>query len=165
MVRGDFILIYKLDSIPRISHAVPTSSHVKTGPPIVNVESSFSWPVGKEASSSQVVAFQSAAEAKYEEDVATNAAATARNEKGRNAISVMFEIDDLGSGVLMSIGASRCCLLYSAKGQRCCDAVRVEGVVMLIVDHYGGSPNGMFQENVVVFFNLNTSVWLPTCLV
>ena len=56
-------------------------------------------------------------------------------------------------------------LLYSAKGQSCCDAVRVEGVVMLIVDHYGGSPNGMFQENVVVFFNLNTSVWLPTCLV
>ena len=83
---------------------------MKTGPLIVNVESSFSWPVGKEASSSQVVAFQSAAEAKYEEDdVATKAAATARNEKGRNAASVMFEIDDLGSGVLMSIGASRCC--------------------------------------------------------
>ena len=99
-MRGECIPWYKLGSIPKISHAVPTSSHVKETPLIVNAESSVRLPVGKEARSSQVVAFQSTAEAKWEEDnVATRAAATAKKEKGQNAASVMFEIGDLGDGV------------------------------------------------------------------
>ena len=101
LVRGECIPLHKLHSIPRVSHAVPTSSHVKTEPLILNVESSVRLPDGKEASSSQVVALQSTAEAKYEEDNAAKMATeTAKKEQGRNAASTIFEIDYLRGEVL-----------------------------------------------------------------
>ena len=91
-------------SIQKISHAVHTSSHVTTGPLILNVESSVRWPEGKEASSSQVVTFQCTAEAKFEENNAANMATeAAKKEQGRNTASTMFEIDQLSGEVLLRI--------------------------------------------------------------